>query len=84
MITIAPAPSVCTEGDSVLRSSCLQCEHYGDCSVPSCIGPLDDRTVGIYADMIDGSRVILASVSADTYSRAVAAAQAINPQTLFA
>lgn len=44
---------------------------------------IDEYTVGIYADTIDGGRLLLASVSAPTQRQAEAAARSINPQTLF-
>lgn len=47
-------------------------------------GPdVDEYTVGVYADTIDGGRLLLASVSAPTQRQAEAAARSINPQTLF-
>ena len=68
-----PVSAPDTDGDCVLRASCLQCEHYPACDVPECLGPMDERTVALTVKIVDGSVLLLASVTADTAAEATEA-----------
>jgi len=68
-----PVSAPDTDGDCVLRASCLQCDHYPACDVPECLGPLDERTAALTVKVVDGTVLLLASVSADSIEEATEA-----------